>query len=118
MNDLKEAERGLPMGVTRERREGSSLWLQLLKPSLALPLLVGSRAVGSTLKPCVPPFSRILPFAEVYTQATQEAGDTLDLQSWVKVVQTAKGQSQRGSNTMSPSNRPPLPPSLTVIMFH
>ena len=30
LNDLKEAERGLPVGVTKERREGSLLWLQLL----------------------------------------------------------------------------------------
>lgn len=66
---------------------------------------MGSRAVGSTLKPCVPPFSRILPFTEAYTQAMQEAGDTPDLQSWVKVVQTAKGQSQRGSKHHVPKQQ-------------
>ena len=35
LDDLKEAERGLPMGVTRERTEGSLPWLQFLLPSLA-----------------------------------------------------------------------------------
>lgn len=76
------------------------------------------------LKPCVPPFSRILPFTEAYTQAMQEAGDTPDLQSWVKVMQTAKGQSQRGSKhhvhkqqtTSSPNFKRSC--SIKVIQIH
>lgn len=35
----------------------------------------------------------------------QEAGDTLDLRGWVKVVQTAKGQSQRGSKHHVPQQQ-------------
>lgn len=36
LDDLKEAERGLPMGVTREQTEGSLPWLPFLLPSLTL----------------------------------------------------------------------------------
>ena len=64
-----------------------------------------SRAGGNTLKPCVSPFSRTRLFTEAYTQAMQEAGDTRDLQSWAKVVQIAKGQSQRGSKHHVPKQQ-------------
>ena len=97
-NDLKEAGQSLPVGMAVERAQAACSGSSFCHPLWTLPLPVGYRAVGSRLKLPIPPFSGTLSFSEVYSQATQEAGDMPGLQSWVKVVWVVvKGQRQRGS---------------------
>lgn len=80
-NDLKEAGQSLPVGMAVERAQAACSGSSFCRPLWTFPLLVGYGAVGSRLKPHIPPFSGTLPFSEVCSLATQEAGDTPSLLS-------------------------------------